>query len=136
MSAVLFDSAEALSINVSPFDTFIQIIDGKAEIMIDEVSNFLNTSQSIIKPAHSSNTIKAKVTFKILSTIIKSGYEDHNLNFIQLNLKKLKYNISEICNFHLSMYKFLKVYSIYICIIKFPKYLILKRHEKRSQKNT
>ena len=76
VSAVSFDSGEALSVKVSPFDTFIQVIDGKAEIVIDGISNLLNTGQSIIIPAHSNNTIKANVRFKILSTIIKSGYED------------------------------------------------------------
>jgi len=76
VSAVPFDSGEVLSVKVSPFDTFIQVIDGKAEIVIDGVSNLLNTGQSIIIPEHSNNTIKANVRFKMLSTIIKSGYED------------------------------------------------------------
>jgi quercetin dioxygenase-like cupin family protein len=60
----------------SPFDTFIQVIDGKAEIIIHGKSNMLNTGQSIIIPAHASNSIKANVRFKMLSTIIKSGYEE------------------------------------------------------------
>jgi len=76
VSAVSFDSGEALSGKVSPFDTFIQIIDGKAEILINEHSNLLETGQSIIIPAHSQNTIKANVRFKMISTTIKSGYED------------------------------------------------------------
>lgn len=76
ISAVSFDSGEALTEKTSPFDTFIQIIDGNAEILIDDVSNLLATGQSIIIPAHSRNTIKANVRFKMISTIIKSGYED------------------------------------------------------------
>lgn len=76
VSAVSFDSGEALSGKVSPFDTFIQVIDGKAEILIDDKSNQLNTGDSIIIPAHTKNTIKANVRFKMISTIIKSGYED------------------------------------------------------------
>jgi quercetin dioxygenase-like cupin family protein len=76
ISAVSFDSGEALTEKTSPFDTFIQIIEGKAEIVIDGLSNLLETGQSIIIPAHSRNTIKAKVRFKMLSTIIKSGYEE------------------------------------------------------------
>lgn len=76
ISAVSFDSGEALSGKVSPFDTFIQIIDGKAEILINDHSNLLETGQSIIIPAHSQNTIKANVRFKMISTTIKSGYED------------------------------------------------------------
>jgi len=76
VSAVSLDSGEALAIKTSPYETFIQIIDGKAEIVIDNLSHLLNTGQSIIIPAHSSNTIKANERFKMISTVIKSGYED------------------------------------------------------------
>jgi quercetin dioxygenase-like cupin family protein len=76
ITAVSFDSGESLTERTSPFDTFIQVIDGKAEIIIHGVSNMLNTGQSIIIPAHASNSIKANVRFKMLSTIIKSGYEE------------------------------------------------------------
>jgi len=75
VSAEAFDTGEALSEKISPFDTFIQIIDGKAEIVIDEKSNILDTGQSIIIPAHATNIIKANERFKMISTIIKSGYE-------------------------------------------------------------
>lgn len=78
VTAVSFDTGEALSGKTSPFDTFIQVIDGKAEIVIDDKSHLLETGQSIIIPAHSPNTIKANVRFKMLSTIIKSGYEEIN----------------------------------------------------------
>ena len=75
VSAVSIDSGEALADKIIPFDKFVQIIDGKAEIVINGKSNFLNTGQSIIIPAHSSNTVKANERFKMISTIIKSGYE-------------------------------------------------------------
>jgi quercetin dioxygenase-like cupin family protein len=73
--AVSFDSGEALTEKTSPFDTFIQIIEGKAEIVIDGKSSTLNTGQSIIIPAHTANIVKANERFKMISTIIKSGYE-------------------------------------------------------------
>jgi quercetin dioxygenase-like cupin family protein len=78
VSAVSFDSGEALTEKISPFDTFIQVIDGIAEIVIDDISNLLVSGQSIIIPAHTRNTIKANVRFKMISTIIKSGYEDES----------------------------------------------------------
>jgi quercetin dioxygenase-like cupin family protein len=78
VSAVSFDSGEALTEKTSPFDTFIQIIDGRAEIVIEDKSNLLETGESIIIPAHTRNTIKANVRFKMISTIIKSGYEEVN----------------------------------------------------------
>jgi quercetin dioxygenase-like cupin family protein len=75
VSAEAFDTGEGLGEKISPFDTFAQIIDGKAEIVINGKSNFLNTGQSIIIPAHTPNIIKANERFKMISTIIKSGYE-------------------------------------------------------------
>lgn len=75
VSVVSFDSGETLTEKISPFDTFIQVIDGKAEVLIDDRSNLLATGDSIIIPAHTRNTIKANERFKMISTIIKSGFE-------------------------------------------------------------
>jgi len=75
VSAISCDSGEALAEKIIPFDTFVQIIDGKAEMIIDGISNLLETGDSIIIPAHTSNSIKANERFKMISTIIKSGYE-------------------------------------------------------------
>ena len=80
VSAVSFDSGEVLTERISPFDTFIQVIDGKAEIIINEESHLLDAGQSIIIPAHSRNSIKANVRFKMLSTTIKSGYDEVSLS--------------------------------------------------------
>ncbi len=76
VSAVSFDSGEALSEKTAPFDTFIQVIDGKAEVIIDDKTHILETGQAIIIPAHTRNTIYANVRFKMISTVIKSGYEE------------------------------------------------------------
>ena len=71
-----FDTGEALTEKTSPFDTFVQVIDGKAEIVINGNSNLLDTGQSIIIQAHARNVIKANERFKIISTVIKSGYDE------------------------------------------------------------
>ena len=71
VSAVSFDSGELLSGKTSPFETFIQIIEGNAEVVIDDKSNWLKAGQSIIIPANTRNTIKANEKFKMLSTLIK-----------------------------------------------------------------
>ena len=78
ISVSAFDAGEVVVGKVSPFDNLVQVIDGHAEIVIDDNSNLLKTGESIIIPAHSSNTSKANVKFKMLSTIIKSGYEEVN----------------------------------------------------------
>lgn len=75
ISALSFDTGENLFEKILPFDNFIQVIEGRAEILIDELTHTLDTGQSIIIPAHCRNTIKANERFKIISTIIKSGYE-------------------------------------------------------------
>ncbi len=75
ISAMSFDMGEALTERTSPFDSFAQIIEGKAEIIIDGKSNCLETGESIIIPAHAPNIIKANERFKMISTVIKSGYE-------------------------------------------------------------
>lgn len=75
VSVMSFDRGEGLSEKISPFDTFVQIIEGKANIVINKVSSLLLTGQGIIIPAHSSNQIMPNGRFKMISTVIKSGYE-------------------------------------------------------------
>src|SRR6476469_4299592 len=75
ISIMSFDTGEGLTEKISPFDTFAQIIEGKAEIVIDRVSHLLTAGQGIIIPAHLPNFIKPNGRFKMISTIIKSGYE-------------------------------------------------------------
>lgn len=76
VTAMSFDSDEGLTEKTSPFESFAQIIDGKAEIIIDGKSNQLLTGQGIIIPAHKANIIIANERFKMILTVIKSGYED------------------------------------------------------------
>jgi quercetin dioxygenase-like cupin family protein len=75
ISVVSLDTGEAMNERILPFDTFVQIIEGNAEIVIDGISNLLNTGQSIIIPAHTANIVRANQRFKMISTVIKSGYE-------------------------------------------------------------
>ena len=60
----------------SPFDNYIQIIDGSAEISIDGKTYKLKLGQGIIIPAHAKHSFNADKKFKMISTVIKSGYED------------------------------------------------------------
>jgi len=76
ISVISFDSGEGFNERISPFDTFIQIIEGKAEIVIDDAKTLLVTGQSIIIPAHKANSINPNGRFKMILTVIKSGYEE------------------------------------------------------------
>ena len=75
VNAMSFDSGEGLNERTSPFDTFAQIIDGNANIVIDGKSTLLETGQGIVIPAHTSNYFKPNGRFKMIITVIKSGYE-------------------------------------------------------------
>jgi mannose-6-phosphate isomerase-like protein (cupin superfamily) len=75
ISVLSFDNGEGLTEKTTPFDTFVQIIEGKADIVIDSISNLLQSGQGIIIPAHSPNFIRPNGRFKMISTVIKSGYE-------------------------------------------------------------
>ncbi len=58
-----------------PFDTYIQIIDGAAELTISDKTYILKLGDGIIIPAHAKHHFNASVQFKMLSTVIKSGYD-------------------------------------------------------------
>ena len=75
ISVMSFDTGEGLTEKTSPFDTFAQIIEGKAEIVIDKVPHLLLSGQGIVIPAHAANHINSNGRFKMILTIIKSGYE-------------------------------------------------------------
>lgn len=75
ISVMSFDTGEGLTEKTSPFDTFAQIIEGNAEIVINNVSHLLTSGQGIIIPAHLPNLIKPNGRFKMISTVIKSGYD-------------------------------------------------------------
>ena len=70
------DAGEELGQKTSPFDTYIQIIDGAAEITINDKKYKLALGEGIIIPAHASHNFNANEQFKMISTIIKSGYEE------------------------------------------------------------
>lgn len=71
-----FDAGEELAEKLSPFDTYVQIIDGAAELIINSKKYMLKLGDGIIIPAHARHNFNANEQFKMLSTVIKSGYED------------------------------------------------------------
>src|SRR6476660_2649776 len=61
------DAGEELAEKTSPFDTFIQIIDGAAQGKISERKYKLRLGEGIIIPAHSSHCFNASEQFKMIS---------------------------------------------------------------------
>lgn len=71
-----FDAGEELAEKTSPFDNCIHIIDGAAELTIDDQVFKVKLGEGIIIPAHTKHQFNATIPFKMISTVIKSGYED------------------------------------------------------------
>lgn len=76
VSLYAFDADQSLERKSSPFNTLLQVVEGKAEVVICGKSNVLEAGQSIIIPLNSRSVLKATTRFKVISTTIKSGYED------------------------------------------------------------
>lgn len=66
-----FDKGEMLSEHTAPFDAMVQLLDGKAEIIINKKSHILVVGESIIMPANVTHALTAVEKFKMLLTMIK-----------------------------------------------------------------
>jgi quercetin dioxygenase-like cupin family protein len=66
-----FDKEQKLSEHTAPFDALIQVLEGKAEIIIGGKPYTLNTGESIIMPANIPHAVNAVEKFKMLLTMIK-----------------------------------------------------------------
>lgn len=76
ITATSMSVGEELTEKTIPFDTYVQIIDGEAEVIIDGKLIALKLGQGIIIPAHAKQGFNANEQFKMITTVIKSGYED------------------------------------------------------------
>lgn len=75
VTAMSFDEGEELCEKTIPFDTYVQIIDGAADLAIEKKHYHLKLGSGIVIPAHTLHCFNANHQFKMISTIIKSGYE-------------------------------------------------------------
>lgn len=67
-----FAEDEEMAEKKSPSDTYIQIIDGEAEVIINDKKYELKVGDGIVIPANATYSLNALVKFKMLSTVIKS----------------------------------------------------------------
>jgi len=67
-----FDKDQGLSEHTAPFDAMVQILEGKADIMISGKSYILEKGEMIIMPAGEPHALKAVEKFKMMLTMIKS----------------------------------------------------------------
>lgn len=76
ITATSMSVGEELGEKTNPFDTYIQIIDGSAELRIDDKILHLKLGEGIIIPANAKHSFTANEQFKMITTVIKSGYEE------------------------------------------------------------
>lgn len=76
ITATSMSIGEELGEKKLAFDTYVQIIDGTAEVIIDGRSISLKLGQGIVIPAHAKHSFNANERFKMITTVIKSGYEE------------------------------------------------------------
>ncbi|OPY23286.1 MAG: Cupin domain protein [Methanobacterium sp. PtaU1.Bin242] len=67
-----FDKGEGLSEHTAPFDAMVQVVDGKAEIVISGNKNIVNAGEMIIMPANDPHALNALERFKMVLTMIRS----------------------------------------------------------------
>lgn len=67
-----FDAGEGLSEHSAPFDAFVQILDGKAEITIGGKLHNLVQGEYIVMPANIPHALKAVEKFKMMLVMIRS----------------------------------------------------------------
>ena len=67
-----FDKENALSEHTAPFDALLHVLDGEAEIKIDNAPYQLKAGEAIILPANHAHAVRAVTPFKMILTMIRS----------------------------------------------------------------
>lgn len=72
LSAVAFDKGEQFCETTAKYDTYVQIIDGKAKITIANKDWELKLGEGMIIPVNTIHCFKADSEFKMITTILKT----------------------------------------------------------------
>lgn len=67
-----FDEGQGLSEHKTPYDGFVYIIDGEADIKISGKDYHLKTGEAIVMPANETHALKAVKRFKMMLVMVKS----------------------------------------------------------------
>ena len=67
-----FDEEQGLSEHTAPFDAFVYLLDGEADITISGETLRLKEGEMVIMPANKPHALKAKSKFKMMLIMIKS----------------------------------------------------------------
>jgi quercetin dioxygenase-like cupin family protein len=67
-----FDEGQGLSEHTAPFDAFIYILDGEAEVVISGKAHRVSAGEMIIMPANEPHSLKALEKFKMMLVMIRA----------------------------------------------------------------
>ena len=67
-----FDEGQGLSEHTAPFDAFVQILDGTADVTIDGKVQRVASGEFIIMPANIPHSLKAVEKFKMMLVMIRA----------------------------------------------------------------
>ena len=72
VTAFAFDEGEGLSEHTTPYEAFIILLDGQAEVTIAGAAHTVKTGEMILLPAGIPHAVKALSRFKMLLVMIKA----------------------------------------------------------------
>ena len=67
-----FDAGQGLSEHTAPYDAFVQVVDGEAEVTIEGQKHTVVAGQMIIMPANKPHALKGVKPFKMLLVMIRA----------------------------------------------------------------
>ncbi len=66
-----FDEGQALSEHTAPFDAWVQVLDGEAELVIGGTPIQVRAGQAALMPANVPHAVNARQRFKMLLTMVR-----------------------------------------------------------------
>jgi quercetin dioxygenase-like cupin family protein len=72
ITAFAFDAGEGLSEHTAPYDAFVQVLDGEAEINIEGIVQTVSAGEIVVMPAGKPHSLRAVNRFKMLLVMIRA----------------------------------------------------------------
>ena len=66
-----FEQGQGLSEHTAPFDAFVHVTDGEAEVTVAQESQVVQAGQMIILPANKPHALQAVVPFKMVLVMVR-----------------------------------------------------------------
>jgi quercetin dioxygenase-like cupin family protein len=66
-----FDAGQGLNEHTAPFDAYVQILDGEAELVIGGQAVNAGSGETVLMPANVPHAVNARQRFKMLLTMIR-----------------------------------------------------------------